>query len=96
MSDRIIPVLSLSCGALVTLYVGLVVTTISFATWQTQAVNSVRVTESSIGNLEANYYTTVNRISALDPATMGFVSPAQVEYVAEVPSTSANLSFNGN
>lgn len=96
MSDRLIPVLSLSCGGLVTLYVGLVVTTIFFAAWQTQAVSSVRITESSIGNLEANYYTTVNRVSALDPATMGFVSPAQVEYVAEVTDTSSGLSFARN
>ncbi len=96
MSDRLVPVLSLSCGALVTLYIGLVVTTIFFAAWQTQAVSSLRLTESAIGNLEANYYTTVNRISALYPTTLGFVSPAQTEYVAEVSDTSSGLSFNGN
>ena len=96
MPDRLIPMLSISCGALTTLYVVLVVTTVFFAAWQTQAVSSVRATESAIGNLESNYYTSINKISTLNPATLGFVSPNQVEYVTKVQDTSTGLSIAGN
>jgi hypothetical protein len=96
MPDRLIPGLSLSCGALTVLYVSLVVTTIFFASWQTEAMSSVRNAESQIGNLEANYYTAMNQASTLTPATLGFVTPTQVEYVPAVTNTSANLTFAGN
>jgi hypothetical protein len=96
MSDRLTPTLGIVCAALVTSYVGLMVTTIFFAAWQTQAVSAVRTTESAIGNLEANYYETVNRLGALNPSTLGYVAPAQVEYVAETVETSSGLSFAGN
>ncbi len=96
MPNRIIPLLGISCGALTTLYVGLVVTTIFFAAWQTNAMSSVRNTESAIGNLESNYYSAINRISSLNPSTLGFVSPARVEYVSKVLDTSTGLSINGN
>jgi hypothetical protein len=96
MTARLIPALSLSCGAFGTLYMGLMIATIFFATWQTQAVSSVRDTESAIANLETNYYSTMNRISEINPSTVGFVQPAQVEYVAETKNTSATLTFAGN
>ena len=95
MSDRIIPVLSVSCGMLTTLYVVLVVTTVFFASWQTEAMSSVRVSESQIGTLEANYYTAINKASNLSPATLGFVTPEQVRYVATAQTASA-LTFAGN
>lgn len=95
MSERLIPVLSISCGALTTLYVGLVVTTIFFASWQTEAMSSVRVSESQIGTLEANYYTTINKASNLSPTTLGFVAPEQVTYVATAKHSPA-LTFAGN
>jgi hypothetical protein len=96
MSDRIIPALSISCGALTLMYMVLMVMTISFATWQTESVNSVRSAESAIGTLEANYYTAMNHASSLNPATLGYVAPTQVEYVAEATSNSSNLTFAGN
>ena len=96
MSDRFIPALSVSCGALSVLYVTLVVTTIFFASWQTEAMSSVRNAESQIGNLEANYYTAINQASELSPATLGFVSPTEVTYVQQVTNSSAGLSFAGN
>ncbi|MBA3789022.1 hypothetical protein H0X32_01335 [Patescibacteria group bacterium] len=96
MSDRLIPILSLSCGGLVTLYIGLVVSTVFFATWQTQTVSSVRDTESAIGNLETNYYTTLTRVSAIDPHSVGYVSPSNVKYVVAVRNVSSGLTFAGN
>jgi hypothetical protein len=96
MSNRLLPILGISCGALTTTYIGLMVLTIFFAASQTQAISSVRNTESSIGNLEVSYYSAVTKVSALNPTTLGYISPAQVEYVAEAPTTSTGLSFNGN
>jgi hypothetical protein len=96
MSDRIIPTLSISCGALTTLYVSLMVMTIFFASWQTEAMSTLRTTEGQIGNLEANYYTTLNKISTMDPATLGFVTPSQVQYVSATPNNSIGLTFAGN
>jgi hypothetical protein len=95
MPNRLIPVLSFSCGTLTLSYVVLMVTTIFFAAWQTQAMGSVRLAESTIGNLEANYYTTINHLSSLDPTALGYVSPGQVEYVTIAPA-STGLSIAGN
>jgi L-lactate permease len=96
MSDRLVPTLGISCALLTASYVSLVVITVFFAAWQSQAVYSVRNTESAIGNLEAKYYTTMNHVTQLNPATLGFVTPATVQYVAEARDASAGLSFNGN
>jgi hypothetical protein len=95
MPDRLIPVLSVACAALTTLYVALVVTTIFFASWQSQAMSNVRITESSIGNLEAKYYDTINQVSQMDPATLGFVTPTDIEYVASARDNAASLTFAG-
>lgn len=96
MSDRLIPTLSISCGALTMLYVGLMVTTVFFATWQTESVSSVRSAESAIGTLEANYYTAINHASTLNPTTLGFVAPTHVQYVPTTKNSSADLTFAGN
>jgi hypothetical protein len=96
MPKRLIPALFLSCGTLTLTYVVLMVTTIFFAAWQTQAMSSVRSSESAIGNLEASYYTSINHLSSLNPTTLGYVSPAQVEYVTKISNTSTGLSFAGN
>jgi hypothetical protein len=96
MTDRLIPALSVSCGALTMLYIGLMISTIFFATWQTQSVSSVHSAESAIANLEMKYYSAMNQISEINPATVGFVQPAQIEYVAEAQDSSAGLTFAGN
>jgi hypothetical protein len=96
MSDRLIPALSISCGALTLLYVGLVISTVLFAAWQTQAVSLISSTQSQIGTLESNYYSITNRISQINPTQEGFVEPTQVQYVAEARDTSASLTFAGN
>jgi hypothetical protein len=96
MTERLIPALGISCGALTVLYIGLVISTIFFAAWQTQAVSSINNTQSEIGNLESSYYTITSRISEINPAQAGFVDPTNVQYVAEARDASAGLSFNGN
>ena len=96
MSDRLIPALSISCGSLTVLYVGLVISTIFFATWQTQAMSSISNAQSNIGTLETNYYTIMSRLSEINPTQAGFVDPSNVQYVAETRDASAGLSFAGN
>jgi hypothetical protein len=82
MPTRIIPVLSISAGAHVMLYLGLVVTTILFATWQTQALSSIRDSQAAIGLLEAKYYASIGTLDSTNPYSLGFVHPAHVQYVA--------------
>lgn len=96
-ADRLVPMLGASCGILAVLYVTLVVTTIFFASWQSQAVSTIRTSESTIGNLESQYYSTINSVSSIDPSSLGFVAPTDVQYVAaaSVKDTS-NLTLAGN
>jgi hypothetical protein len=89
MSDRLIPFLSLSCGTLTLLYIMLVGFTILFATMQTNAMNSVQLSEGTIGNLEATYYTDMDHASTLDPQSLGYVTPVSVQFV----TASENSSF---
>ena len=96
MPNRLIPTLSISCGALTTMYVVLVVTTIFFASWQTEAMSSVRNAESHIGMLEANYYTAISQASSLSPTSLGFVTPVQITYVASAHRASPTLTFARN
>jgi hypothetical protein len=96
MTERIIPALSFSCGALATSYIALMVMTIFFATWQTEAMNSVRVSEGQIGNMETSYYAAMDHASELSPATLGFVTPQRIAFVPSAVDTSTGLSFAGN
>ncbi len=96
MTDRLIPTLSISCGGLTLLYVGLMISTIFFATWQTQAMSSITDAQSQLATLESNYYAITNRISQINPTQEGFVEPSDVKYVAEANDSSAGLSFAGN
>jgi len=82
MPTRIIPVLSVSVGALFVVYLGLVVTTVLFATWQTQALSSIRDGQAAIGMLETQYYASIGTLDSTNPYSLGFVRPAHVEYVA--------------
>jgi hypothetical protein len=96
MTVRIIPLLSFSCGILTALYIGLMASTIFFAAEQSQDASSVRNAESAIANLETGYYSTMNQITNINPATVGFVQPTVVEYVAEAQNGSPGLTFAGN
>ena len=92
MSDKIIPVLSAVTALLVGVYVTLVITTIYFATWQTQGISQIRELEGTIATLEADYYDAIARINNTDPGVHGLGEPLAVRYVTQV-TTAANVSF---
>ena len=91
MSDRFIPILSWTALALLCTYVALVVTTISFATWQTQQLAAIRETEGNIAAIEASYYDAIARINRTDPSVHGLGEPHSVRYVTAVSGT--NVTF---
>lgn len=93
MPDRLVPMLVLSCAALAALYVGLMVTTILFATLQTQLASSIRDTQAAIADLETSYYQSIGKLDSTDPYAVGYVHPAQVVYVTM--SAMPDLSFAG-
>lgn len=83
MSDRLIPVLGISATLLFGVYLALVVTTISFATLQTQGMAQIRETEGTIASLEKQYYDAIAEINRTDPSLYGLSRPAAVKYVAQ-------------
>jgi hypothetical protein len=95
MRNHLISILSVSCGALLMLYITLIGTTIFFASWQTETMNTVRISEGQMGNMEANYYSAMNHASTLNPAILGFVTPSNVQFVASAQDTGVGLSFAG-
>ncbi|MDB5265126.1 MAG: hypothetical protein JWN64_697 [Parcubacteria group bacterium] len=91
MPDRTISILGISCGALLSVYVALVITTITFAAWQTELRASIRSTEGMISSLESEYYEHVAAITATAPSAFGLVPPASVRYAAKAPATAVSL-----
>jgi len=89
--DRLVPMLVSGVAALAGIYVVLMVTTIFFATLQTKLASSIGDTRASIERLESQYYATIARIDATDPASIGLVAPRQITYVTEARDT--NLTF---
>ncbi len=83
MPNRLTTVFSYAAGALLAVYLVLVVVTVSFAAWQTELAHSVRETEMAIGELETQYYQAIGQINDMDPASAGFVSPATIGYVVD-------------
>lgn len=93
MPDRTIPLLSATAVLLFVGYLGLMVTTISFATWQTELTREIRDTEVRIASLEGRYYDLIKSVGAQDPGSFGLVEPRSVRYVAEARDN--DVSFNG-
>ena len=91
MSDKLIPALGTATVLLIGVYVTLVVTTIYFATWQTQASAQIRELEGTIASLETEYYDAIERINRTNPIVHGLAEPSTVRYVAAVQGT--NVSF---
>ena len=96
MPDRLVPLMGMLCGFLVISYMALMGATIFYASWQTQSVSSLRTAESNIGNLEFQYYDTINKVSAINPSSLGFVTPTDVEYITGTPHNASNLTYAGN
>lgn len=90
MPDRTISFLSVVAAALTSLYVVLVVVTVTYATMQTELALSVRDTESDIGMVESHYYQQVSVLAATNPVDMNLGKPLSVTYatLAKAPSLS--------
>ncbi len=83
LPDRTVYFLLLMSGALFTVYVGLVIFTITLATVQTSLAAEVRETEGTIASLETNYYAAVAVENEAQPASVGLVAPTSVVYATE-------------
>ncbi len=81
----------MAAGSLATLYVMLVIATISFAAIQTDLASSVRDTQSAIGATETDYYAQVAKLSAVAPSSIGLVSPSRVSYAVKVAGPTLTL-----
>lgn len=79
--DRTNLVLGAVAVALLIVYVGLMASTIFFATWQTQLTRGIMDTRSRILVLETQYYAAIAKIDSTDPSSLGLVAPANVDYV---------------
>lgn len=82
MPDRTLSILSYAASALLAVYVLLMVTTVTLAAWRTDLAEAVRDTENRIATLEHEYYDSIERIGASDPAAYGLVAPHRVTYAA--------------
>jgi hypothetical protein len=93
MPDRTIAFLSIAAAAIFTLYIVLVIVTITFATVQTSLASRVRDTEGAIAQLETTYYASISKQNASSPASVGLVAPAVVQYAVAKPAQ--GISFAG-
>ncbi len=84
LPTRSVTFLSYTCGVLLAVYVGFVLATIYFASHKTELASELREREAAIVALETEYYAAVGELTASDPASLGFVAPAQVRYVSAV------------
>lgn len=91
---RLIPALTAIIGVLIAIYVALMVTAIIFASLQTHLAQEVQQKQMAIGTIEADYYTQVTQLDSTDPQSLGYVKPAQVEYLTQ--ATLPGLTFAGN
>lgn len=94
MPNKCITILGLSCGAVFAAYVGLVIATIFFASWETQLAASAGDAEARIAALETQYYDGISALNSTNIASAGYTHPAHVEYVAE--SGSPTFTFAPN
>lgn len=83
MPDRTITILAATSGVLFAAYVALVGVTVYFATIRTELSLSVRDLESEVAALETEYYNAISELSVTDTALLGFVTPSEVDYVAQ-------------
>lgn len=92
MSNRLIPLLSISCSILIGVYLVLVATTIFFAAWETKLSASVRASESRIVALETEYYAAIDAINTTNLASAGYTRPKSVEYVNQTGSPTVTFA----
>jgi hypothetical protein len=88
---RLVPSLSILAGALLAVYVALMVTTILFAALQTDLAQQVQDKRMQVAKLETRYYDDVASLDDTNPQSLGFVTPDSVQYVTAVAPQ--NLTF---
>ena len=81
MPDRANFFLGAIAAALAVVYIGLMITTIFFAAWQTQLARGIDDSRSRIQTLETRYYSEIAKLDSTDPGSVGLVAPSKVEYV---------------
>ena len=91
MPDRLIPILRGSFFALIGVYVLLVISTVYFATAETDLREAIHDAEASIATLEGRYFGAVDRLTHTDPASMGLAAPLAKRYAREVDAPSLSL-----
>ena len=91
---RLIPALTAVVGMLIAVYVALMITTIIFASLQTQLAQNVQNAHKEIAKLEDAYYASVAALDATDPHALGYVTPTRVQYLTQ--SSLPNLTFARN
>lgn len=91
---RLTPLLSATAGALVAVYVALMITTIIFASLQTQLAQNVQEKHMEIAKLEDSYYASVAQLDSTDPHSLGYVTPPHIQYLSA--ATLPNLTFAHN
>ncbi len=83
--------LGLIAGALVAAYVVIMVITILLAALETQLSQNIETKQMAIQKLESTYFTSIDQLDATDPASLGYVTPKHVAYVAAADDS--GLSF---
>jgi hypothetical protein len=80
--------LGVTFGTLVAAYLLLVTGTVYLASWQSDLLSQVADKEASIGQLEAEYYSSIAAVNSMDTASLGFVVPTAKTYAraAEAPA----------
>lgn len=91
MSNRVTHILKYLCGALLSVYMVLMVSTVIFAAVETKLSSVIHKTRTDIGMIETKYYDEISRVNAIDPGAMGYVKPKQVVYVTAVHTAGLSL-----
>lgn len=91
MPKLTVPVLGYVAGALVAMYLVLIVVTVSMAAWQTNLAMEVHETEADIARLEARYYDMVAQIDQTNPESLGLTKPGHVMYASTQTAPSVTL-----
>ena len=86
-SSRISLYLGIAASALLATYVVLMVSTIMFASLQTQLAQNIQTTQMEITKLESKYYDAISTMDTVDPHALGYVTPRTVSYVAATPTS---------
>lgn len=91
MPDRTLSILGVIASSLAACYVVLMITTVTFATWQTELSLAAREAETAISMLESRYYDEVGTLAATDPSSMSLGKPRAVRYAVQAAAPALSL-----